>query len=85
MRLIRNSVELKLNGWPLTVAGYGSGTCDFNYVAEVLYRAEEFVVSGIAMNVGSSNSHSVNRSVDLLSIGEEIAAWFCFRGNEAKQ
>lgn len=59
----------KLNGRPFTVVGDGTQTRDFTNVADVaaaFLRAAESDVSGEAMNVGSGNTVSVNRLVELL-------------------
>lgn len=59
----------KLNGRPFTVVGDGTQTRDFTNVADVaaaFLRAAESDVSGEAMNVGSGNTVSVNRLVQLL-------------------
>ena len=59
----------KLKNQPFTVVGDGTQTRDFTYVTDV---ADAFVtaaasdVTGIAMNVGSDNTYSVNRLVELL-------------------
>ncbi len=59
----------KLAGKPFTVVGDGTQTRDFTYVTDV---AEAFImaarsdVTGIAMNVGSGQTYSVNRLVELL-------------------
>lgn len=59
----------KLNGKPFTVVGNGTQTRDFTYVGDVV---EAFVtaansnITGISLNVGSGNTYSVNRLVELL-------------------
>ena len=59
----------KLKNQPFTVVGDGTQTRDFTYVTDV---ADAFVtaaasdVTGVAMNVGSDNTYSVNRLVELL-------------------
>jgi UDP-glucose 4-epimerase len=59
----------KLAGKPFTVVGDGTQTRDFTFVSDV---AEAFVaaahsdLSGMVMNVGSGNTYSVNRLVELL-------------------
>ena len=59
----------KLAGKPLTVVGNGSQTRDFTYVADV---ANAFICaamsseSGEIFNVGSGNTYSVNRLVELI-------------------
>jgi UDP-glucose 4-epimerase len=59
----------KLHGQPLTVVGDGAQTRDFTFVTDV---ADAFVtaasssVSGEIFNVGSTNTYSVNRLVELL-------------------
>jgi UDP-glucose 4-epimerase len=59
----------KLSGKPFTVVGDGNQTRDFTYVtdiADALLRAAESQESGLALNVGSGNTYSVNRLVELL-------------------
>lgn len=64
----------KLHGQPLTVVGDGTQTRDFTFVADV---ADAFVtaarasVAGEIFNVGSTNTYSVNRLVELLG-GEVV-------------
>lgn len=59
----------KLAGKPFTVVGDGTQTRDFTFVSDVV---EAFVcaarsnVSGVAFNVGSGDTYSVNRLVELL-------------------
>jgi UDP-glucose 4-epimerase len=59
----------KLAGQPFTVVGDGTQTRDFTFVTDV---ADAFVtaagsdISGEIFNVGSDNTHSVNRLVELL-------------------
>ncbi len=59
----------KLAGKPFTVVGDGKQTRDFTFVADVVNAfvcAEESKVSGEIFNVGSGNTYSVNRLVELL-------------------
>lgn len=59
----------KLANKPFTVVGDGTQTRDFTYVTDVvnaLIIAAESDVSGEVMNVGSNNTYSVNRLVELL-------------------
>jgi len=59
----------KLANQPYTVVGDGTQTRDFTFVTDVVdafYTAAKSDVSGIAMNVGSDNTYSVNRLVELL-------------------
>jgi UDP-glucose 4-epimerase len=59
----------KLAGTPFTVVGDGSQTRDFTYVSDVVeafYRAAASSQSGEIMNVGSSQTQSINRLVALL-------------------
>lgn len=60
----------KLAGLPFTVVGDGTQTRDFTYVADVAAAvaaaAAESGLSGLCMNVGSGNTYSVNRLVELL-------------------
>jgi UDP-glucose 4-epimerase len=64
----------KLAGKPFTVVGDGTQTRDFTFVTDVI---EAFVtsaksdVSGEIMNIGSGNTYSVNRLVELLG-GEVV-------------
>jgi UDP-glucose 4-epimerase len=64
----------KLAGRPFTVVGDGEQTRDFTFVSDV---ADAFVtaaasdVSGEVFNVGSDNTYSVNRLVELLG-GEKV-------------
>jgi UDP-glucose 4-epimerase len=59
----------KLAGLDYTVVGDGRQTRDFTYVTDVvasIVAAAESKVSGLAMNVGSGNTYSINRLVELL-------------------
>ena len=59
----------KIHGKPFTVVGDGRQTRDFTYVSDVVDAficAANSNLSGVAMNVGSSNHYSVNRLVELL-------------------
>jgi len=59
----------KLAGEPYTVVGDGTQTRDFTFVTDVveaLVRAAESDLSGEIMNVGSGDTYSVNRLVELL-------------------
>jgi UDP-glucose 4-epimerase len=59
----------KLAGLPFTVVGDGSQTRDFTYVTDVaaaVLAAAQSNVAGLCMNVGSGNTYSVNRLVELL-------------------
>lgn len=59
----------KLAGKPLTVIGDGTQTRDFTYVTDVVdafVRAAESDASGEVFNVGSGNTYSINRLVELL-------------------
>lgn len=59
----------KIAGKPFTVVGDGTQTRDFTYVSDVVeafIRASEANVAGEVMNVGSGNTYSVNRLVELL-------------------
>ena len=59
----------KLAGKPFTIVGDGTQTRDFTFVSDV---ADAFVtaaasrISGEMMNVGSDNTYSVNRLIELL-------------------
>jgi UDP-glucose 4-epimerase len=59
----------KIAGKPFTVVGDGAQTRDFTYVTDVadaLITAAASDVSGMVMNVGSDNTYSINRLVELL-------------------
>ncbi|WP_341894466.1 SDR family oxidoreductase [Ferrovibrio terrae] len=59
----------KLANKPFTVVGDGSQTRDFTYVTDVVaavVQAAESDIAGLCMNVGSDNTYSVNRLVELL-------------------
>ena len=64
----------KLAGKPFTVVGDGLQTRDFTFVTDVVDAicvAAESPVSGEAINIGSDNTYSVNRLVELLG-GEVV-------------
>jgi UDP-glucose 4-epimerase len=64
----------KLAGKPFTVVGDGKQTRDFTFVSDVadaMVMAAKSGVSGEIMNVGSDNTYSVNRLVELLG-GEVV-------------
>jgi UDP-glucose 4-epimerase len=64
----------KLAGKPFTVVGDGTQTRDFTYVTDVadaFVRAAESEIAGEIFNVGSGNTYSVNRLVELLE-GEAV-------------
>ncbi len=59
----------KIHGKPFTVVGDGKQTRDFTYVSDVaaaLVAAADSDVRGEILNVGSGNTYSVNRLVELL-------------------
>jgi UDP-glucose 4-epimerase len=59
----------KLAGAPFTVVGDGTQTRDFTYVTDVVDAyvcAAQSELSGVILNVGSGNTFSVNRLVELL-------------------
>lgn len=60
----------KLNNKPFTVVGDGKQTRDFTFVTDVVdacvTAANNNNVSGEIMNVGSGNTYSINRLVELL-------------------
>jgi UDP-glucose 4-epimerase len=59
----------KLAGLPFTVVGDGTQTRDFTYVSDVvnaIVTAAESTASGLCMNVGSGQTYSVNRLIELL-------------------
>jgi UDP-glucose 4-epimerase len=64
----------KLAGEPFTVVGNGSQTRDFTFVSDVvdaIITAAENDVRGEIINIGSDNTYSVNRLVELLD-GEVV-------------
>lgn len=64
----------KLAGKPFTVVGDGTQTRDFTFVTDVVdafVRAADAEVTGDVFNVGSGQTYSVNRLVELLD-GEAI-------------
>lgn len=64
----------KLAGKPYTVVGDGTQTRDFTYVTDVadaFYTAAKSDITCQIMNVGSGNTYSVNRLVELLG-GEKV-------------
>ncbi|MEK7868554.1 MAG: SDR family oxidoreductase [Candidatus Omnitrophota bacterium] len=64
----------KLAGKPFTVVGNGNQTRDFTYVSDVVrafIAAAESDIIGEIFNVGSGNTYSVNRLVELLG-GEKV-------------
>jgi len=64
----------KLAGKPFTVVGDGTQTRDFTYVEDVvsaIISAAQSDVSGEIINIGSDNTYSVNRLVELLD-GEVV-------------
>ena len=64
----------KLANKPYTVVGDGSQTRDFTFVSDVvnaLVTAAEIDLSGEIINIGSNNTYSINRLVELLK-GEKI-------------
>ncbi|HEX4048166.1 MAG TPA: SDR family oxidoreductase [Elusimicrobiota bacterium] len=59
----------KIHGKPYTVVGDGKQTRDFTYVTDVaaaLVKAADSDAAGEIFNVGSGNTYSVNRLVELL-------------------
>ena len=64
----------KLSGKPFTVVGDGTQTRDFTYVTDVVdafYSAAKSSICEEIMNVGSSQTYSINRLVELLA-GEVV-------------
>jgi len=64
----------KLAGCPFTVVGDGKQTRDFVFIQDVVYaliKAATSDITGIAMNVGSGNTYSINYLVELLE-GEVV-------------
>ena len=59
----------KLNKKPFTVVGDGTQTRDFTYVSDVItamLSAADSQLTGEIINIGSDNTYSVNRLVELL-------------------
>lgn len=60
----------KLNGKPYTVVGDGKQTRDFTFVTDIVNAcvttSDNMKCAGEIMNVGSGNTYSVNRLVELL-------------------
>ena len=77
----------KIAGKPFTVVGDGKQTRDFTFVSDVvdaIISAAESDISGEIINIGSDNTYSVNRLVELLGgnkvhipkrIGEPDCTW----------
>jgi len=64
----------KLANKPYTVVGNGEQTRDFTYVSDIvnaIYTAAKSNIIGEAINIGSNNTYSINKLVDLLE-GEVI-------------
>jgi UDP-glucose 4-epimerase len=64
----------KLAGKPFTIVGDGNQTRDFTFVSDVVeafVAAAESDITGEIFNVGSGDTYSINRLVDLLA-GEKI-------------
>ncbi len=65
----------KLNNKPFTIVGDGTQTRDFTFVTDIVdacyTAAKRDDVSGQIFNVGSGNTYSVNRLIELLG-GEKI-------------
>tara|TARA_B110000008_G_scaffold279621_1_gene327538 strand:- start:2809 stop:3804 length:996 start_codon:yes stop_codon:yes gene_type:complete len=64
----------KLANKPFTVVGDGNQTRDFTYVSDIvsaIIAAAESDLSGEIINIGSSNTYSINRLVELLE-GEVV-------------
>lgn len=59
----------KIAGQPFTIVGDGTQTRDFTFVSDVaaaFMAAADSDISGEIMNVGSGNTYSVNRLIELL-------------------
>jgi len=59
----------KLSNKPFTVVGDGNQTRDFTFVSDVvsaIFTAAKSDLSGEVINIGSSNTYSINRLVELL-------------------
>ena len=64
-----------LAGKPLTIVGDGNQTRDFTYVSDVvsaIMTAAESPVVGDFFNIGSGNTYSINRLVELLGAKETV-------------
>lgn len=64
----------KLAGKPYTVVGDGRQTRDFTFVTDVadaLYRAAASDLAGTVLNIGSGDTYSINRLIELLG-GERV-------------
>jgi len=64
----------KLAKKPYTVVGDGEQTRDFTYVTDIIgaiYTAAKTNISGESINIGSNNTHSINKLVELLK-GEVV-------------
>lgn len=65
----------KLKGLPFTVVGDGTQTRDFTFVTDVVnacIMSAESDLTGEVMNVGSGNTYSVNRLVELIGGGDNV-------------
>jgi len=65
----------KLAGKPYTIVGDGTQTRDFTFVTDVVDAIVTAAASGLVgeiMNVGSGNTYSVNRLVELLGGGATV-------------
>jgi UDP-glucose 4-epimerase len=59
----------KIAGKPFTLVGDGSQTRDFTFVTDVakaFLAAAKSLKSGLILNVGSENTYSINRVIELL-------------------
>ena len=59
----------KIHGKPFTVVGDGNQTRDFTYVTDIVnscVAAAESDITGEIINIGSGNTYSINRLVELL-------------------
>ena len=59
---------------PFTVVGDGNQTRDFTFVSDIvsaLFSAANANITGEIINIGSSNTYSINRLVELLG-GEVV-------------
>jgi UDP-glucose 4-epimerase len=60
---------------PVTVVGYGTQTRDFTFVSDIVsafLAAANSTLSGRIYNVGSSDTYSINRLVELLGANEVV-------------
>lgn len=67
--LVSRFISQKMSGKPISIVGDGEQTRDFTFVSDVVdafITAAKSTVEGQAFNVGSGESNSINRLVELL-------------------